>query len=129
MDYSINSVRLSNLLAVKTQGRMNGRDFILMAGSLLKHPLCSPNGDVLFDHTELEFAGVPEEDLRMIREFHKDHEVQIGNGRSAIVVKPGQAEVWYKLWSQGEKLRTANQVQVFENYGDAVAWMNEGGAE
>ncbi len=116
----------ADLLVVKTSGKMNADDFIKMAKDLLQHSQCLPNGNVLFDHTALEFNAVPAGDLRKIRAFHMRNEERIGNGKSAIVVKIGLAKEWHKLWSQGEKIKTGNKVQVFEDYNEAVNWIAKG---
>jgi hypothetical protein len=110
------------LLIVKTSSKMNADDFIAMAKDLLQHPQCVTNGSVVFDHTDLEFKDVPVGDLEKIRAFHMSNEERIGNGKSAIVVKAGLSGEWHKLWSQGNKIKTGNKVQVFENYDDALTW-------
>lgn len=124
MHYDINSVNAPDFLTVKTQGQMNSNDFIKMAEMLLKHPASKSGGNVLFDHTELEFEGVTPAELRAIRDYHRAHEAEIGGGRSAILLRDGEADAWHRLWSQGDKLQTANQVQVFENCDDAIAWIS-----
>ena len=102
---------------------MNGDDFIAMAKDLLRHPRSAPNRHVLFDHTALDFSDVPVDDLQKIRAFHMANEKMIGNGKSAIVVKPGLSSHWDKLWSQGKKIKTGNTEQVFENHHDALNWI------
>jgi hypothetical protein len=122
MTYKITYTDATDLLVVRTSGKMNADDFIAMAKDLLRHPQCVPNGNVIFDHTALEFNGMSLDDLQRIRAFHMNNEQRIGNGKSAIVVKVGLSKEWHKLWSQGEKIKTGNNVQVFENYNDAVNW-------
>ena len=102
---------------------MNAVDFIAMAKDILRHQYFLANGNVIFDHTALKFDDVAVDDLEKIRAFHRSNEERIGNGKSAIVVKAGKALEWYKLWSQGEKIKTANQTCVFEIYNDAVKWV------
>jgi len=123
MDYKITYADATDLLVIKTGGKMNAGDFIKMARDLLQHPRCLPNGNVIFDHTALEFNDVSVGDLQKIRAFHMSNEERIGHGKSAIVVKVGLSKEWHKLWSQGEKIKTGNKVQVFENYDDAVHWI------
>ena len=123
MRYTISYTDFIDLLMVITEGKMNAGDFIAMAESLLRHPRCLPDVNVIFDHTALEFQNVPVEDLQKIRAFHVDNEERIGSGKSAIVVKAGSSGEWHKLWSQGEKIKTKNRVQIFENCSDAVNWL------
>jgi hypothetical protein len=118
-------ISYTDLLIVKTEGKMNAVDFIAMAKDLLRHPQCVSNGNVIFDHTDLDFAGVSLGDLNKIRAFHMSNEQRIGSGKSAIVVKSGLSSEWHKLWSQGEKIKTGNKVQVFENFNDAVKWIEK----
>jgi hypothetical protein len=110
---------------VITGGRMNAEDFIAMAESLLQHPACLPNVNVIFDHTALEFDHVSIEDLQRIRAFHMSNEERIGSGKSAIVVKAGLSGEWIKLWIRGEKIKTKNKVRIFENCSDALSWLKE----
>jgi len=102
---------------------MNAGDFIAMAKDILRHPQWLPNGNVIFDHTALEFDDVPLSDLEKIRAFHMSNEKIIGSGKSAIVVKDGLSKKWHKLWSQGKKIKTGNRSQIFENYNDATSWL------
>ena len=126
MNYKITFEEPIDLLVVKTNGKMNAEDFIAMAKDLLRQPQCLPNGNVLFDHTALEFKDVPVDDLQKIRAFHMNNEERIGSGKSAIVVKTGLAKEWFRLWSGGEKIKTGNKTQVFENYNDAINWVGSG---
>jgi hypothetical protein len=123
MNYQISYMDSTKLLVVKTRGKMNADDFIEMAKDLLQHPQCLPDGNVIFDHIALEFNDVSVGDLQKIRTFHMSNEARIGSGKSAIVVKVGLSEEWNKLWSQGEKIKTGNRVQVFESYNEAINWI------
>jgi len=125
MNYKISYLDAAGSLVVKADGRMNADDYISMAKDLLKHPRCLAGINVIFEHTGLEFAGVSADDLQKIRAFHMQNEERIGNGKSAIVVKAGMSLEWHKLWSSGEKIKTANIVRVFENYEDALKWIKE----
>jgi hypothetical protein len=123
MNYKITYLDPADLLVVKTSGKMNADDFIEMAKDLLQHPQCLANSNVIFDHATLEFNDVSFSDLQKIRRFHLSNEERIGNGKSAIIVKVGLSKEWYRLWSQGDKIKTGNKVQVFENYNDAFNWV------
>lgn len=124
MNYQISYMDSTKLLVVKTRGKMNADDFIAMAKDLLQHPQCLPDGNVIFNHTALEFNDVSVGDLQKIRAFHMSNEVRIGSGKSAIVVKIGLSKEWNKLWSQGEKIKTENKVQVFESCNEAINWIS-----
>ncbi|MCX5694730.1 MAG: hypothetical protein NT014_06405 [Candidatus Omnitrophica bacterium] len=123
MHYKITYTDLTDLLMVITEGQMNSRDFIAMAEDLLCHSRFLPGANVIFDHTALEFSNVFVDDLQKIRAFHMANEERIGGGKSAIVVKAGLSGEWHKLWSQGEKIKTENKEQVFENCCDALNWL------
>jgi len=125
MNYKIAFMTSMDLISVKTSGKMNARDFIVMAEDLLQHPRFLSNSNIVFDHTALKFEDVPVDDLQKIRSFHISNEEKIGNGKSAIVVKAGLSKEWYKLWSQGRKIKTGNKVKVFENYNDAIDWIEK----
>lgn len=125
MNYKITPMDLANFLLVNTSGVMNSGDFIAMAKDILNHPECLKDGNIIFDHSYLEFRDVSLDELQKIRQFHMDNEEKIGKGKTAIIVKSGLAKKWYKLWSQGERIKTENKVKVFENYNDAVNWIVE----
>ncbi len=123
MDYQISYLDPMGIIVVKTKGKMNADDFLAMARAMLQHPRHSKGGNVIFDHSALEFSGVPVSALQKIRAFHMDNEGETGNGKSAIIVKAGLSKEWHKLWSQGEKIKTGNKVMIFESYDDAVNWI------
>lgn len=125
MHYKITYTDLTDVLVVETEGRMNADDFMAMGESLLEHSRYLPGANVIFDHTALEFNHVPVEDLQKIRAFHMSNERRIGGGKSAIVVKPGSSGDWEKLWRQGEKIKTANRVRIFEDCCEAINWLEE----
>ena len=125
MDYSITYSDSNKLHVVKTGGSMTGHDFIAMAEELLHHPGWTQNNNVLFDHRDLIFQNASIKDLETIRSFHKENEIKIGTGKSAILVKSGMAHEWHNLWTQGNKIRSGNNVQVFESFDKAVDWIRE----
>lgn len=122
MKYSVNFEDTIGLVVVKTAGRMSAHDFIGMAEEILKHPKYASGGNVFFDHEDLDLGDVMPEELEAIRAFHRDNEMSIGGGRSAILLRPGLSGEWHGLWSQGSKLSTANQARVFEDKDEAVRW-------
>jgi hypothetical protein len=114
-----------DILIVKTSGSMSGDAFMVMAAGILRHPQWSKGKSVVFDHRDLNFEGVALEDLEKIRSFHQRHDDKIGPGKSAIVVGPGRAVAWEKLWAQGKKIQPANTVKIFEDFQAAVEWAKE----
>lgn len=126
MRYRITYTDVTDLLMVTTEGQMNARDFIAMAESLLRHPNCLTDVNVIFDHSALDFTRVSVDDLQKIRAFHMKNDERIGSGKSAIIVKTGLSGEWHKLWSQGEKIKAKNRVQVFEDCVDALEWLKAG---
>ena len=67
MRYKIYLNQSNSLLIAKTSGAMNADDFIAMAEDLLQHPCCVKDGNVLFDHTDLDFSSVDVCELNKIR--------------------------------------------------------------
>jgi hypothetical protein len=126
MKYSIVFSDEMGLVTVKTTGSMNAHDFIGMAEDILRYPNYAPGTDVFFDHEDLDLSDVMPEELEAIRAFHRDNESRIGGGRSAMLLRPGLSGKWHGLWSQGSKLKTANQARVFENRDEAVRWAMTG---
>lgn len=123
MNYSIRCDESGLRLIVESSGEMNAADFLMMARDLLQHPHRLKNANVIFDHRALDFSHVVLADLEKIRDFHRKHEQEIGCGKSAVVVKPGFSYEWHKMWTLGEKIKTGNKLCVFENFDDAVSWV------
>ena len=123
MKYKIEYLNLDNLFIIKTDGNMTGKDFIAMAEEILRHPNYEPDNNVLFDHRELNLKNVTVQDTKKIRHFHRENEHKIGNGKSAIVVK-SQSE-WDNIWDQGEKIKTVNIVEIFDNFDNAINWIKD----
>lgn len=125
MDYEIRLLDSSGIYFVETAGKMCADGFILLSEELLRQPNWSPGNNVLFDHRKLDFSSAGIQDLFLIRSFHRNNEEKIGCGKSAILLKPGASLKWHELWANGEKIRTANRVKIFENYEEAVRWLKE----
>ncbi|MCP4649417.1 MAG: hypothetical protein GY853_04960 [PVC group bacterium] len=122
MKYSIK--KLDDYYLVTTSGEMFGDGFLVMAKDLLSGDCWKPNGDVLFDHRDLDFSCVTTSDIEKIRAFHEEHEHEIGCGKSAILVKSGLLPDWKCLWEHGEKIKSDNIVEAFDDYEDAINWLN-----
>jgi len=125
MNYDITFDNVVDVFVVKTSGKMTGQRFVDMGKDLLEHLQWAANINVIFNHIELDFSGVFVEDLERIRLFHKENENRIGDGKSAIVVRPGFLQKWRELWEHGQKIQTENKVMVFDNLNDAVQWVKE----
>ncbi|MBU0469421.1 MAG: hypothetical protein KKD07_07395 [Candidatus Omnitrophica bacterium] len=123
MNFKITHVNSIEAFEVKTSGEVNADEFIVMAEMLLNQPEFTPNCNVIFDHTALNFNNLSCDDLQKIRTFHIVNEERIGRGKSSIVVNVGLLSEWHKIWSKGQKIKTRNKVQVFESYDDAVKWI------
>jgi len=126
MTYQIRYIKSANCYRVKTKGQMTGHAFVRMARDLLKQPKFSPGSPVFFDHRQLDFTQTELRDITRIRDFHKAHEEKIGGGRSAMVLAKGATASWQALWAQGQKIKTANQVRIFEDPNEALAWLSRG---
>ena len=126
MEYGITHLSANDLFIVTTDGIMNLHCFLEMAESLLNHPSWAPNKSVIFNHEDLDFSHVSFDDIQKIRAFHAENEDRIGGGKSAIVLKKGFLHAWNNLWSQGEKIQTANSVKIFERHEDAMNWILDG---
>jgi hypothetical protein len=125
MKYKIENLNLGGAYIVKTSGKMTGSDYVAMAKDILKQDNWVPGNNGIFDHRELDFTEVDLSDLEKIRSFHVVNEQNIGNGKSAILVKSGLAEKWNMLWSHGEKIKTNNKTRLFESYEEAVEWITQ----
>lgn len=123
MKYKIEYSNSEDLFVIKTYGNMTGKGFVAMAQKILGHPDYKSGSNVLFDHRELNFENVTIQDIEKIRDFHRENENKIGNGKSAMVVK-SQSE-WSNLWDQGEKIKTGNIVKVFDDFDNAMNWIKE----
>jgi len=125
MQYSIDHIYEDRITIVKTRGEMSADGFLVMAEGILNCSDRPVSGNVLFDHTDLDFAGVVLEDLDKIRAYHVKNEERIGSGKSAILLAAGMKLAWDKLWDQGQKIQTANIVQIFEDRQLALKWLKQ----
>jgi hypothetical protein len=123
MQYKITYLPQEEVTIIITFGKMTAEGFTEMAKDILNHPNYKPNNNTLFDHRELDYSATAIEDLNKIRDFHRQHENEIGNGKSAMLIK--SIPDWNRLWSQGEKIETANQVQLFEDLNSAISWLQQ----
>ncbi|EAT15306.1 putative signal transducing protein [Desulfuromonas acetoxidans] len=107
-----------------TSGTLTAQGMIALGQELLAQTRWQAGMAVIFDHRQLEFAVTPVEDLEAIRNFHRTHQNQIGHGKSAFVVGPGQADDWLELWQQGNKMATNHRTAVFEEIEEAQVWLS-----
>ncbi len=125
MKHNIEYLVKDVLFIIKTNGNMSGNGFICMAEEILAHPSYEPNRNTLFDHRALNIDNVTFEDVEQIRGFHRTHESEIGNGKSAILVEC--IDKWQRLWQQGDKIITENRVNVFDDFDSAMRWLKSDG--
>lgn len=126
MQHIVHYLDVNGLFVVKTSGTMDAQGFYKMADDLLKHSRWAKDRDVVFDHQDLDFSKVSFDDIEGIRDYHRKNEDRIGGGKSAIIVREGFLGTWERLWSQGEKIQSANIVKVFDRYDEAMDWMLSG---
>ena len=125
MNYEIAYIEAENLFLVTTKGKMMSREFIKMGADILAHKNWQPGGNVVFDHRLLDFSGATQNDLDVIRDFHQQNEDDIGDGKSAVIVTPGLSEKWRQLWLQGQKISSANRVEVFDDLDIGKHWVSK----
>ena len=123
MNFKVTFDREDGFFIVYASGCMTADGYTAMAKTILNHPDWVPGRHGIFDHRELDFSATTLKDLEQIREFHRSHEKDIGDGKTAIVVKPGYTMEWEAMWLQGEKIKSTNVVRVFDSYPDAAIWL------
>ena len=125
MNYYIQYLESEDFFLVKTSGHMSADDFIQMAEGILSHSNWAAGKNVLFDHRDLNFENITLEIIEKIRRFHEANEKRIGAGRSAILLKAGSIDKWNIVWDEGDKIKSASIVQIFDDNGSAIKWINE----
>ena len=108
-----------------TAGALTAQGMLTLGRSLLAHSSWQAGMSIIFDHRHLEFAMATLADLEAIRAFHRSHQNQIGNGRSAFVVGSGRVEAWLELWQLGDKISSDHRTAAFAKMDEALAWIRQ----
>jgi hypothetical protein len=108
---------------VKTRGVFNTTDHERMVADIVGRDGWRPGHRILFDHRELSFAGASFSDVVTARDNHERHEKEIGDARSAILMKSAAD---YGLGRQFQMLadgRVSAELQVFTDLSSANEWL------
>nr|WP_320115318.1 DUF2007 domain-containing protein [uncultured Desulfuromonas sp.] len=108
-----------------TAGALTAQGMLALGRTLLGHSRWQSGMSVIFDHRHLEFSMATLADLEAIRAFHRSHQNEIGNGRSAFVVGSGRVESWLELWQQGDKISSDHRTAVFAKMDEAQTWIRQ----
>ena len=94
-----------------------------MATDLYRHPQWSPGTSILFDHRNLDTAGLIADDIHAISDIVKNAADQLGNGRCAVVVGRtvdyGLARMWEIMTQNGVSLK----IGIFYSMDEARQWI------
>ena len=113
----------SDLVTVTTHGTFTVADHARMVADILGRPEWRPGRPVLFDHRGLDFGDVRFEDMMAARDTHLEHDGEIGPGRAALLMR---SRADYGIGRQFEQITADNaaaQLQVFDDVGEALAWL------
>jgi hypothetical protein len=127
MEWTIEHDPQRPYLEVRTRGEFTLQDHVRMVEDILARPFWVPGTDVLFDHRELDFGNIGFAEMTAARSTHASHDEQIGNGKSAMLVRSQRD---FGLSRQFELLSeefVAAKLRVFLDEAEARAWLDKRG--
>ncbi|WP_321530785.1 putative signal transducing protein [uncultured Desulfuromonas sp.] len=125
MTYTVQFDHQQHLFIATTSGSLTAQGMTDLGQTLLQQPQWQPGMPVIFDHRHLTFISTAVEELDEIRDFHRNHQDQIGNGKSAFVVGADRVDAWLELWQQGNKILSDHRTAVFAELDEAQDWIRQ----
>jgi hypothetical protein len=116
---------VSGAALVRTRGLFNTTDHRRMVADIVSRHEWHPGHPILFDHRELLFGDARYQDMLVARNNHLEHELRIGNARSAILMG---SDADYGLGRQFEMLASGEvsaELKIFTDEASARDWLCE----
>ena len=108
---------------IVTSGDFNFTDHRKMVEDLLSQPEWRPATATLFDHRQLRFDDIGFSEVLEAKSVHVNNDAQIGNGKSAILMK---STADYGIGRQFQNVtdgRVLAQIRIFLDEAEAIAWL------
>jgi hypothetical protein len=123
MDWTVSFTELDGAALVRTSGVFTAPEHLRMVEDIVGRQEWRPGHPILFDHRNLSFDDVRYEDMVSARDNHFAHESDIGNARSAMLMKSAAD---YGVGRQFQMLvedQAAVVLQVFTDESVAREWL------
>jgi len=128
MEFELEWVHPS-LLICRTSGAATVEGFIALFQAMRSHPQFRPGMNVLADHSSLDVSSITASEIEQVADM-RARLVRETGARSALVIGPG-SPMRYGLARMFEAYiepQVETEVQVFETFDEAMAWLTEANA-
>jgi hypothetical protein len=125
MNWNIKPDASSSFFRIACSERFAVRDCRAMLQDLISRSDWRPGASVLVDYRQTDFTDVNSDQLREMSEFQSNLNDRLGDGRTAVLVKPGRD---FGLARQYEMLAESNastKLMVLFEESEAVRWLSE----
>lgn len=112
-------------LCVRGEGVVTFEDFIRYFQDIVAHPQWRSDLDTLHDLRAIDPRSVTSGAVREMAAYYAQHGVQLGTGRSALVVSEALAFGLARMWSSWASPKVARSIRIFHKIEDARAWLLE----
>lgn len=123
MNWTIEYNKEHNYVKIVTEGNFTLGDHLEMVKDIISQKFWKPGMDAFFDHRKLDFNETTVELMKKVSENHKKYEMQIGNGKAAILMRSLEDYLrgrQFELLTSGQ---ASAKLNIFMDEDKAVKWL------
>lgn len=115
----------AGFVTVRTAGRFNESDHRAMVKNIVAQPFWRPGRDTFFDHRKLTFDGSSAADIGKAADTHRDHDAEIGDGRTALLMATLADYGMGRMFEGRTGDHIHAKLRVFLKEEEALRWLSE----
>lgn len=123
MNWTIKYIEKLNFVKIVTEGDFTLSDHLAMVEDIISQKFWKPGMNTLFDHRKLDFNETTIALMKEASENHKRYEVQIGDGKAAILMKSLEDYLRGRQFELLTSHQASARLNVFMDEDKAIEWL------
>ncbi len=125
MEWKIEFQPGAHFVRITTQGTFSSRGCRELVEELLSNSSWRPGTNTLFDHRNLRFEEASFASIDAAARNHEQEDARIGNGKAAIVMRPGVSYGSGRQYQELTRDRVQLNLNIFLSEQEALDWLAE----
>ena len=123
MNWTIEYIKPFNFIKIATGDDFTLSDHVAMIEDIISQKFWKPGMNTLFDHRKLDFNETTVELMKSVSENHQKYEAQIGNGKTAILMKSLEDYLRGRQFELLTSHQASAKFNVFMDEDKAIKWL------